>query len=1070
MRKLIFLCLVFLWSTQGTFAQNDPVVLREPAINASGSTISFSYQGDIWTVAYNGGEASRLTIHEGYESSPKWSPDGKSIAFSGARFGNDDIFIIPSGGGPSQRLTYHSGGDQLYDWTNDDALLFTTERVFRQLEWDSEIHSVPVSGGTPERVLNAVGDMPAMSPDGKWLAFVRGSCRISREQYDGPADREIWLYNTENETYRQLTDNTRNDFMPRWGSDNTLYFISARTGRYNIYKMALSAEGTGNTAQAVTDFKDDGVRHFDVSKDGEKFVFERKQYLYTQTGSQANSQKLEVKLSSDYRFDPVEHMTFSDDISEYEISPNGKLTAMVIRGDVFVKPNKEDDRRVTNISEHAYRDQHVTWLNDSTLIFSSDRNGNYDLFLARSADPNKTNIFKSLKHNVERITKSDEDDINPKVSPDGKKLVYQVGRGGLVTANIDENGNLSNRETLLDGWATPDDVAWSPDSKWLAYSLDNLNFNSEIFIHAADNSKEPINFTMHPGVDSAPVWSRDGSKIGFISNRNNNDYDIWFVWLKKEDWMKTREDHEHGFYFDDEPDEKKDDKEEEEEEKSEPEPVEIDFDGIYKRLSQVTSDMGFEGQITFSADGKTIYYTAGDPLQKGSDLYSVKFDGTEHKRLTEGGQNPSLLKLSPDGKKLYATKRGRLYEVDTKSGSFKPLPFTANMTVHHKKENEQIFEEAWRSLYHGFYDPDFHGNDFKELKKKYKPWAISASTSQDFRYMFNWMIGQLNASHMGLFGSNPEDTQRERTGLLGVEVKPVNKGVEVTKVVLNSPAYRPQSRLVVGDIITHVQGTPVTGEVNFYEPLVNDVSEQVLLTIERDGTEKEIVIRPASSLSNELYEEWVDSRKELTEEYSGGRLGYIHIRGMNLTSFERFERELMASGHGKEGIVIDVRWNGGGWTTDYLMTVLNVRQHAYTVPRGATNNLSRDHEEYREHYPFSERLPEAWWTKPSVAISNESSYSNAEIFSHAYKNLDIGTLVGKPTFGAVISTGGLGLMDGSFVRMPFRAWYVKATDKNMENGPAVPDIIVDNAPDSKANGEDPQLKKAVDVLLEEIDQ
>jgi C-terminal processing protease CtpA/Prc len=203
-------------------------------------------------------------------------------------------------------------------------------------------------------------------------------------------------------------------------------------------------------------------------------------------------------------------------------------------------------------------------------------------------------------------------------------------------------------------------------------------------------------------------------------------------------------------------------------------------------------------------------------------------------------------------------------------------------------------------------------------------------------------------------------------------------------------------------------------------------------------------------------------------QYSGGRLGYIHIQGMNWPSFERFERELAASGHGKDGIVIDVRFNGGGWTTDMLMAVLNVQQHSYTVPRGAAENLEKEHKNFKSHYPYGERLPLSSWTKPSVAMCNQNSYSNAEIFSHAYKTLGIGKLVGMPTFGAVISTGGQGLIDGSMVRMPFRAWYVKATEENMEHGPAVPDVLVENAPDSKANGEDPQLKKAVELLLDDL--
>lgn len=230
-----------------------------------------------------------------------------------------------------------------------------------------------------------------------------------------------------------------------------------------------------------------------------------------------------------------------------------------------------------------------------------------------------------------------------------------------------------------------------------------------------------------------------------------------------------------------------------------------------------------------------------------------------------------------------------------------------------------------------------------------------------------------------------------------------------------------------------------------------------------------MVIRPTDDLDDEMYGEWVDDRRELVEEYSDGRLGYIHVEGMNWPSFERFERELQASASGREGLLVDVRFNGGGWTTDYLLTVLTYPQHAYTVPRGAAEDLEAEHERFREHYPFGPRLPQAAWTKPVAALANQNSYSNAEIFSHAFRTLDLGPLVGEPTFGAVISTGGAGLMDGSFVRIPFRGWYVRATDENMEHGPAVPDHPVPRRPDDRASEGDEQLRTAVDVLLERID-
>jgi C-terminal processing protease CtpA/Prc len=236
---------------------------------------------------------------------------------------------------------------------------------------------------------------------------------------------------------------------------------------------------------------------------------------------------------------------------------------------------------------------------------------------------------------------------------------------------------------------------------------------------------------------------------------------------------------------------------------------------------------------------------------------------------------------------------------------------------------------------------------------------------------------------------------------------------------------------------------------------------------DKTGKKRELKVWPQSSLSKEIYEQWVQERKDLVEKYSKGKLGYIHIQSMDWKSFENFERELMAAGYGKEAIVIDVRYNGGGWTTDYLMAVLSVKQHAYTIPRGASASL-KNHKSFSSYYPYSERLPLAAWTKPSIALCNESSYSNAEIFSHAYKELKLGSLVGIPTYGAVISTGSYNLMDGSYVRMPFRGWFVKSSGMNMENGPAVPDVIVPLSPDYRVKGVDEQLKKAVDILLDQI--
>jgi tricorn protease len=315
---------------------------------------------------------------------------------------------------------------------------------------------------------------------------------------------------------------------------------------------------------------------------------------------------------------------------------------------------------------------------------------------------------------------------------------------------------------------------------------------------------------------------------------------------------------------------------------------------------------------------------------------------------------------------------------------------------------------------------------------------------------------------------NPKETQTQKTGLVGMEGEMVEGGFKVTHVVPDGPLTKGLAPIEEGDVIVSVDRVPVTSQLNVFSLFADKVDSETLLQVQRGEDSFESIVWATGSLSDENYDAWVEGRRKLVDDYSGGRLGYLHIRAMGWEAFERFETELVAAGYGKEGIVIDVRYNGGGWTTDYLMTVLNVKQHSYTVPRGATDNLAEEHTKFKDTYPFSERLPMAYSTKPSIALCNEASYSNAEIFSHAYKALNLGTLVGQPTFGAVISTGSYGLVDGSYVRMPLRGWFVKESEMGMENNPAVPDIIVENPPAYKAKGIDPQLKRSVEELLSQI--
>ena len=1058
--SLLLVCVCAFLAAQNPF-------LRFPALNSDGSQISFSYQGDIWVVPSSGGNARRITIHEAYESRPQWSLNDQYISFQSNRFGNNDIFVTNENGKKPHRITHYSGSDYHAKWGPDQKLYFNTRRFFAEVEREAEIYSANASGGTPQRTSDALGLSPAPSPDGRFIAFVRGTCREVREAYQGPANRDIWIYNTENKTYTQLTDFEGQDILPDWANNNTLYYLSAENGRYNINRLTLDKSGNVQQKTALTSFTDEGIRYFDISADGQQIVYEKGTSIFKASiDNIQNATKVNISVVEDYRFDPVEMKKMKDGASELALSSDEKQMAFVVHGDIFIRSTDKDKKRTVGISNHPYRDRSPQWLNDSTLLFVSDRNGNNDIFLARSTDSNEASLMNTLKKEVKPILQSTEDEFLILLSPDKSKIAIRKGRGKLVVADIDSLANISNPKTLLNGWATPSNLAWSPDSKWLAYALDDLDFNREIYLQPADNSSQPVNVSLHPRRDFSPVWSADGSKLGFLSNRNNGDADVWFVWLKKEDWEKTKQD-----WDEEESEEKEEDKKEDDARVD----IQIDFEDIHHRLEQVTRQPGNEGNLAISKDGNHFYFSTngggGFTSPAGTKEYkSVKWDGSDEKVLFS---KKTLRQVNWDKtyKNLFFVDRnGTLSKMAAKGNSPEGLPFNASLNLDYAKEAEQIFEDAWNAIRAGFYDPNFHGQDWAALKAKYKPMALSASTSQDFRAVFNEMLGQINASHMGMYGSDREETQEQSTGHLGVEVVPVKNGVKVTRIVKNSPATRSASELNLGDIITAVNGSLINPQTNFYSLLEGTAKEKILLSVTgNDGKAKELVIRPSSSIRNGLYETWVQQQKDLTAQYSNGRLGYIHIRGMNWTSFERFERELTAAGLGKDGIIIDVRYNGGGWTTDMLMTVLNVRQHAYTVPRGAAKNLETEHQNFQSHYPYGERLPLSAWTKPSIALCNQNSYSNAEIFSHAYKHLGHGTLVGQPTFGAVISTGSHSLMDGSRVRMPFRGWYVKATESNMELGPAVPDIIVENAPDEKAKNQDSQLKKAIATLLQQID-
>ena len=410
-----------------SFAQNP--LVNNPSVSPNGTELAFNYQGDIWVSSINGDNARRLTVHEAYDTNPLWSHDGKSIAFQSNRYGNSDIFIISSQGGLPKRITFHSASDVLTDYTADGNIIFSTRRDFAQVEREYETHIVSDDGGTPARYMNTVGFDSKLSPNGKFIVFVKGNCRIQREAYRGPANRNIWLYDIANDAYMQLTTYDGNDFYPQWGDDSTIFFQSSRTGKYNIHKISI--DGTGKMVgaiQPVSDFKNMGIFSFNVSANGKYIVAVQGDKVFTINKETGAKNEVSLNIASDYRFDPVEHKTYTNRISEIAISPNGKLSALVIRGELFIRTTDKDNKKTVNVSKSAYRDRMPAWLNDSTLVFVSDRDGQSDLYVLTSGDDKEPSLIESLKHKVERLTKTDENESDPVIAPNGKNIFRSEAR------------------------------------------------------------------------------------------------------------------------------------------------------------------------------------------------------------------------------------------------------------------------------------------------------------------------------------------------------------------------------------------------------------------------------------------------------------------------------------------------------------------------------------------------------------------------------------------------------------------------------------------------------------------
>ena len=1059
---------------------------RDPALSPDGSRIAFAWQGDVWTASAEGGDATRLTVHPADDASPLYSPDGESLYFTSDRAGREQIHVMPATGGAARQVTFDSHSKTLLDVTSDGRHLLVLQETDRGWHYSESgrLYLVDVTGETPKRMLFDAGARDgAISPDGTRVLFTRGRSDWSRKGYVGPQALQLWLADltTEPATLTRL-DEDRDGFQnvaamePMWAPDGkSYYYVSDPDGTFDVYHRELE----GGEARRVTNVDpegDDGVAFPTLSRNGEKLLFRRRFDLWLCESTTGVARELALIATGDAIVDPIERRRI-DRAETIAFTADGKQMAFVAGRDVWVMDRilKEPVRVTSNEHEETGL---VFSADGSRLYFVSDVGGEADIYEVTHGREDGI-WWLADSFTIRRVTNDPEVERDLLRSPNGSHIAFVKGTDLFV---MDDDGTDHRR--VVEMWSRPS-FDWSPDGKWITYATQDEDYNGDVHVVSLDGTTEPFNLSRHPDGDGGPVWSGDGKRIAWVGRRDDGESDIFWVELTKESREATERDEllEKALEAMKEKDAKgkntKKDKAKEEKDEGEDDEasdaadkpdedegddaVRIDFDGILDRIERITIPNSTERGLIWGEDGKTLLFLA--TIEGTSALYSVVFPRPEApKRFAR--ESLSNAEFLAKQKELVGLSGGRPASMNAK-GDIETYAFQARVVSDWRDVRRIAFDQAWRAMRDEFYDESFNNRDWARIRRKYRDVAASCLGAAEFNQLCNMMLGELNASHMGhRRGSDPMPTISSReswsptTYHLGLRFDPwaEGPGLLVESVIPGGPTSQARSLVVAGERILAIDGEPVGPDVDVDALLTLDDLRDVALTVKpRDDEPREVVVRPVTSVRGLIYDEWVERTRAKVDELSSGTLGYLHIQGMNFRSFRQMEEDLYHAGVGKDGIVIDVRWNGGGSTADHVLTALTQPVHAVTQSRGSGEGYPQDRKVY------------ATWNKPIVLMCNEHSFSNAEILSHAIRQLGRGRLVGMRTAGGVISTGSESLMDGSSIRMPRRGWYLITTGEDMELNGCEPHFAFWNEPTwNSPRGEDLQLTKAVEVLAEDV--
>ncbi len=1050
-------------------AEEAIILPGSPALSPDGKLLAFSYAGDVWLSPAQGGQAKRMTVHAASDGQPAFSPDGKQLAFVSTRTGTAQAYVISLENGKPEQKTFHTEGCSLQQWSPDGERLLLSGSRDHFWKHAERFFEVSAKKRSVEKVLfDAYGSDGRLSADGKKLLFVREGSRWWRKGYQGSQAAQIWLFNREDNSFKQIISEPGGARWPMWKPDGSgFYYVSQNSGSFNLYEYDFKSK----KKTARTSFKDDAVVYPCISRNGSVIVLRHLFDFYRlETAKKEPPRKISLTQSGDSPYEKKLRRSITS-TSNASFTSDGLEIAFIAGGDLWVMDTEL--KEPVAIASTAFEESEPLWVNEGkTLLFLREEQGQVDLYKAERKEPNKY-WWQNSEFQITRLTNDAETDSNILASPDGKHIGIVKQRGDLWITDLDGK----NGKKIVSGFTSPQ-YRFSPDGRWIAYAQSDNNFNSDIWIVPSDGSRKPVNISRHPDNEYNPVWSPDGKIIAFTGRRHAEETDIYYVYLDKTDEDKTSRDRKLKKALEKirkvrgTPATSKKKAPSKEEAKKKPEkdkkntlkkmPAEIDFDQIHERLHHISIPDAHETNLFWFAEGNTLGFSATIKGVSGTYTLEIPTRTTPKKISSSTGYVFNRLK---DKKRVSWISKGKLGTL-TATGTTESFSFSVKQEMNVAQRYRAGFDVAWRLMRDNWYDSNFGNRNWDAIRRKYTDAAAASPDANSLATVMQLMLGELNGSHLGYYprgNSTPSAAWRPVTAHLGLRFAPAYKGpgLKIRDVILNGPCDKDNISVEPGEILLSIDGTAIDPELELTALLNGSLNRDIQLTIQNaKKVKRTITIRPASygTIRNLLYRQWISQNRKIVDEKSGGSIGYLHIKLMLTSSFLEFERELYNVGYGKDAIVIDVRENGGGFTTDHLLTALTQPRHAITVPRGGGQGYPHD------------RMIYATWHKPIIVLCNQNSFSNAEIFSHAIKYLKRGKLVGVTTAGGVISTGRANVMDLGALRQPFRGWFLVGTGEDMELNGAVPDLEIWPQPGEWPSGADRQLEASLDLLKKDIEQ